>query len=205
MSSRLLVSDTVVLATHNPGKIREFRDLLNGLPVNVVTSQDLGLPSPEEISSTFDGNASLKARFSSGASGKPAIADDSGITVDALDGQPGPATADWAETPTGRNYVKAMTRVWTMLEEISAPEPRRAQFRSTICVSWPDGHEEFFRGIVEGRIVWPMRGELGFGFDPIFLPDGYRKTFGEMDRKHKNLISHRALALQEFAAGCLGA
>ncbi len=136
------------------------------------------------------------------ATGLPALADDSGIEIDALDGAPGVATADWAETPEGRDFAAAMTRAWTELEARGAPEPRTARFRTTLVLAWPDGHEEVFEGAVEGRIVWPMRGTDGHGYDPIFQPDGHDETFGEMDPARKNAISHRAAAMRAMTA-CL--
>jgi len=195
----------IVLATHNTGKIRELRALFAGTPVTVTTSADHGVVSVDKTATTFAENAAIKARAAVQATGFPAIADDSGLTVDALEGQPGVATADWAETASGRDYRMAMRQVWFLLEARCAPEPRQAQFRSTLCVAWPDGHEQFYPGIVEGRLVWPMRGEFGFGFDPMFVPDGHAMTFGEMDRDLKNTISHRARAMEQFAADCLGA
>ena len=203
MPVRKLASRHVVLATHNKGKIGEYASLLRKLSISSISGAELGLDSPLETADTFQGNASIKAQYCAQNSGLPAIADDSGITVNALKGLPGVQTADWAETSTGRNYVLAMTRVWSMLEEINAPEPRYAQFRSTICVAWPDRHEEFFAGTVQGKIVWPMRGEVGFGFDPIFMPHGFYETFGEMCPEKKNAISHRARAMQKFSKGCL--
>ncbi len=194
----------IVLATHNEGKISEFRVLLANAPITVTSSADHGLQSPDETDTTFAGNAAIKARAAMQATGFPAIADDSGLTVDALGGEPGVATADWAATPRGRDYAMAMQRVWSRLETLQAPEPRRAQFRSTLCVVWPDGHEQVYAGITAGRLVWPPRGELGFGFDPMFVPDESATTFGEMDPALKNSISHRARAIQQFEADCLG-
>ncbi|MEM7525606.1 MAG: non-canonical purine NTP pyrophosphatase, partial [Pseudomonadota bacterium] len=132
----------------------------------------------------------------------PALSDDSGIEIDALDGAPGVYTADWAETPNGRDFPMAMTKVWTLLEEKSAPEPRTARFVCTLCLAWPDGHDEIFRGEAPGRVTWPMRGDLGFGFDPIFAPDGYDITFGEMEPAKKHEMSHRADAFAKLVKGC---
>jgi XTP/dITP diphosphohydrolase len=134
----------------------------------------------------------------------PALADDSGIEVDALGGAPGVHTADWAETPTGRDFVRAMTRTWEALERAGAPEPRTARFRCTLVLAWPDGHEEVFEGKIEGKCAWPMRGDQGHGYDPMFQPDGYAVTLGEMDRWDKNRISHRADAFRKMVASCLG-
>lgn len=193
-----------MLATRNPGKVRELRLLLSGCGVKALSACELGLEAPEETEDTFTGNARIKAIGAVESSGLPAIADDSGLEIDALEGKPGVATADWAETPNGRNYRAAMTRVWELLETISAPEPRTARFCSTICAAWPDGCCEYFHGYVDGRIVWPIRGEAGFGFDPIFVPDGFSQTFGEMDPALKAEISHRARSMEAFKLGCLG-
>jgi len=201
MTRRFEGSD-LIMATHNQGKLEEMVALLKPYGVRVTSNTDHGLPEPEETETTFVGNARIKARAAVEATGLPALADDSGITVDALDGAPGVYTADWAETPTGRDFVKAMTETWDKLEAIRAPEPRRAQFRCTLVLAWPDGHDEVFEGIMPGRIVWPMRGEQGHGYDPIFQPDGYAQTFGEMDRWEKNKISHRADAVAKLVAGC---
>jgi XTP/dITP diphosphohydrolase len=148
-------------------------------------------------------NARIKAHAAARATGLPALADDSGIEVEALDGAPGVYTADWAETSQGRDFVMAMTRTHEKLEQIGAPHPRRARFCCTLVLAWPDGHDEVFPGQMPGRIVWPMRGDQGHGYDPIFQPDGYDHTFGEMDRREKNRISHRADAFRKFTAACL--
>lgn len=194
----------LVLASHNAGKVREIGALLREFGVDVVSAGDLGLPEPEETESTFVGNARIKAHSAASASGLPALSDDSGIQVDALGGAPGVYTADWAETPTGRDFPMAMTKVWNLLEKKSAPEPRTARFCCTLCLAWPDGHDEVFEGTVSGRITWPMKGDLGFGFDPIFLPDGEVETFGEMDPAKKHQMSHRADAFAKLVAGCFG-
>jgi XTP/dITP diphosphohydrolase len=131
----------------------------------------------------------------------PALADDSGISVDGLGGAPGVNTADWAETPNGRDFKMAMTRTWDALEATHAPYPRKAQFRCTLVLAWPDGHDEVFEGEMPGQVVWPMRGDQGHGYDPIFQPDGYDITFGQMDRWEKNRISHRADAFRKLVAG----
>ncbi|MCB1352925.1 MAG: RdgB/HAM1 family non-canonical purine NTP pyrophosphatase [Rhodobacteraceae bacterium] len=192
----------LVVATHNKGKLEEIRNLLEPYRIEIVSAGELGLPEPEETETTFVGNARIKAHSAAKASGLPALADDSGIEVDALGGAPGVYTADWAETPNGRDFVLAMTRVQEELDRISAPAPRTARFRCTLVLAWPDGHDEVFDGRVEGQCVWPMRGEEGHGYDPVFLPDGYEITFGEMDRWEKNRISHRADAFRKLVAGC---
>lgn len=201
--SRKLEPGRLVVATHNAGKVREMGALLAPFGIETVSAGELGLPEPAETEETFEGNARIKAHAAARASGLPALSDDSGIEVEALGGRPGVHTADWAETGRGRDFVMAMTRVWRLLEEAEAPEPRRARFVSTLCLAWPDGHDEVFRGEVPGRIVWPMRGRAGFGFDPIFLPEGETETFGEMDPERKNAMSHRARAFALLVAACL--
>ncbi|MCG6902424.1 MAG: RdgB/HAM1 family non-canonical purine NTP pyrophosphatase [Rhodobacter sp.] len=194
--------DSLVIASHNDGKIREMRALLAPYGVLVKSSGDYNLSEPKETEDNFAGNARIKAHFTARETGLPALSDDSGITVDALDGAPGVYTADWAETPTGRDFNMAMTKVWTLLEQKQARFPRKAAFNCTLCLAWPDGHDEIFSGRVDGQVVWPMRGQLGFGFDPIFLPDGETETFGEMDSARKYAMSHRADAFAKLVAGC---
>lgn len=188
----------IVVATHNEGKLEEIAALLRPLSTNIVSAKELQLSEPEETEDTFVGNARIKAHAAARASRLPALADDSGIEIDALDGAPGVYTADWAETSEGRDFVLAMTKTYEMLERRGAPHPRAAQFCCTIVLAWPDGYDIVFEGKVEGRIVWPMRGEQGHGYDPIFEPNGYKITFGEMDRWKKNKISHRAKAFEQF-------
>ncbi len=194
--------DKLVIATHNAGKLVEIAELLKPFGISVTSAGELGLEEPEETEDTFAGNARIKAHFAAKASSLPALSDDSGITVDALDGAPGVYTADWAETPKGRDFPMAMKKVWDLLEAKNAPEPRTAAFNCTLCLAWPDGHDEIFEGRVEGRLVWPMRGENGFGFDPVFLPTGHDLTFGEMDPADKKAISHRADAFTKLVQGC---
>jgi XTP/dITP diphosphohydrolase len=201
--TRRLVGPRLVVATHNAGKLEEIRAMLAGFPFEVVSAGELGLPEPAETEESFVGNARIKAHAAAGASGSPALADDSGIEVDALGGQPGVHTADWAEGPGGRDFVRAMTRTHAALADAGAAEPWTARFRSTLVLAWPDGPDEVFEGRVEGRCVWPMRGDRGHGYDPMFQPDGYAVTFGEMDPALKNRISHRARAFERFVAGCL--
>ncbi|MEJ2002918.1 MAG: RdgB/HAM1 family non-canonical purine NTP pyrophosphatase [Maritimibacter sp.] len=200
--TRKFDGEKLVIASHNAGKLREIAALLAPYGVDVVSAGELGFDEPEETESTFAGNARIKAHYAAKKSGLPALSDDSGIMVDALDGAPGVYTADWAETPNGRDFVMAMTKVWTKLEEQNAPEPRNASFNATLCLAWPDGHDELFEGKVHGRITWPMRGDQGFGFDPIFLPDGKTETFGEMDPGEKHAMSHRAVAFAKLVEGC---
>ena len=192
----------LVVATHNIGKLEEIAALLAPYNITVTSNRDHDLPEPDETETTFVGNARIKAHAAAKATGLPALADDSGIEVDGLDGAPGVYTADWAEGPNGRDFEKAMVRTWTELEKRNAPFPRTARFCSTLVLAWPDGHDEVFPGKIEGEVVWPMRGDQGHGYDPIFRPNGYDITFGEMDRWEKNKISHRADAFKKLIAGC---
>ena len=199
---RKFTDPRLVVATHNTGKLVEIADLLKPYGVELSSNADHGLPEPEETETTFVGNARIKAHAAARATGLPALADDSGIEIDGLGGAPGVYTADWAETPNGRDFVMAMTRSWNELEAASASEPRTARFCSTLVLAWPDGHDEVFAGVMAGQIVWPMRGDQGHGYDPIFQPEGYDVTFGEIDRCEKNKISHRADAFAKLVAGC---
>ncbi len=192
--------DRLLVATHNRGKLEEISDLLRDFDVAVTGAGDLGLPEPEETETTFIGNARLKAHAAAKASGLVALADDSGLTVDALGGAPGVFTADWATAANGRDFAVGMTRVWRELEAIQASEPRNAQFCCTLVLAAPDGTDLVFEGKVHGRLVWPGRGTQGHGFDPIFLPDGHTQTFGEMDRWKKNRLSHRADSFSKLVA-----
>lgn len=201
--TRRLTEPRIVVATHNAGKLAEIRALLAPFGTEVVSAAELGLPEPEETEQTFIGNARIKAHAAARAAGLPALADDSGIAIDGLDGAPGIHTADWAETPGGRDFVLAMTRAWEALEAAKAPEPRTARFLSTLVLAWPDGHDEVFEGVLEGRCVWPMRGVEGHGYDPMFQPDGYETTLGEIGFAEKNRISHRARALSKLVEACL--
>jgi XTP/dITP diphosphohydrolase len=195
---------TILIATHNAGKLEEMRALFAPLGVTVVGAAEKNLPEPAETEDNFVGNARIKAHAASQATGLPALSDDSGIEVDALGGAPGVYTADWAETPNGRDFVMAMDRTHSELEARNAAHPRTARFCCTLVLAWPDGHDEVFEGVVNGQVVWPMRGELGHGYDPIFMPDGYDITFGEMDADTKNGMSHRANALRKLVDACLG-
>jgi XTP/dITP diphosphohydrolase len=194
--------DRLVIATHNRGKLEEIERLLSPYRVTVVSAAELGLPEPAETEDSFIGNARIKAHAAAGASGLPALADDSGLEVAALDGAPGVYTADWAETPNGRDFGLAMQRTWDALEKIVAPEPRLARFCCTLVLAWPDGKDVYFQGFVSGRLVWPPRGTEGHGYDPMFQPDGRDETFGEMDRWEKNQISHRAEAFRQLVDAC---
>lgn len=192
------LDDSILIATHNTGKFEEFTALFAPLGISTVFARDRGLAEPAETGTTFVENARIKAHAAAEATGLPALADDSGIEIDALGGAPGVHTADWAETPSGRDFVMAMEKAHRLLVESDAPHPWRARFCCTLVLAWPDGEDIVFDGRVEGRIVWPMRGDQGHGYDPMFLPDGYTQTFGEMDRWEKNRISHRAVALQKL-------
>lgn len=194
----------LVVASHNAGKLREIADLLRPFGVAAVSAAELGLPEPEETETTFAGNARLKAHAAAKAAGLPALSDDSGLAVAALDGAPGIHSARWAETPDGRDFGHAMRRVWDKLEATGAPEPRRATFVCALSLAWPDGHDETFLGTCAGRLVWPPRGDRGFGYDPMFLPEGHAMTFGEMEPERKHAMSHRADAFRKLVAACLG-
>ena len=194
----------LVIASHNAGKVREIGALLAPFGAEVVSAAELGLPEPEETENTFAGNARIKAHAAAAGSGLPALSDDSGLEVDALDGAPGVYTADWAETPEGRDFPMAMTRVWDELEAKTAPEPRLARFCCTLCLAWPDQQDVVVEGHVPGRLVWPMRGTRGFGFDPMFLPEGESETFGEMDPDRKQAMSHRADAFRKLIRVAFG-
>lgn len=194
----------LLVATHNQGKLDEIAHLLESFGVSVIGAKEMNLPEPDETETTFVGNARIKAHAAAKATGVPALADDSGIEIDALGGAPGVYTADWAETESGRDFIIAMTRSYDELEKANAPHPRTARFCCTLVLAWPDGHDEVFPGVMAGQVVWPMRGEQGHGYDPIFQPDGHDITFGEMDRWEKNEISHRADAFRKFVDGCFG-
>jgi XTP/dITP diphosphohydrolase len=200
--ARRMAEGELVIASHNPGKVREIGALLAPFGVSVISVADLGLAVPEETEESFAGNARIKAHAAAQGSGKPALSDDSGLSADALGGKPGVHTADWAETPDGRDFMKAMEKVWRACESAGAPEPRHAHFTCALCLAWPDGHDEVVTGDVHGTLVWPPRGANGFGFDPMFLPDGELETFGEMAPDRKHAMSHRARAFERLVAAC---
>ncbi|GFE49349.1 non-canonical purine NTP pyrophosphatase [Roseobacter cerasinus] len=202
--SRRFDDKRILVATHNAGKLDEMRQLFAPYGVEVVGAAEMNLAEPEETETTFVGNARIKARAAVEVTGLPALADDSGIEVEALDNAPGVYTADWAETPNGRDFFMAMTKTHRLLEEKSAPHPRKARFCATFVLAWPDGHEEIFAGRATGTLVWPMRGATGHGYDPMFQPDGHDRTYAEMDPAEKNRISHRADAFAQLIAGCFG-
>jgi XTP/dITP diphosphohydrolase len=200
----------IVVASHNAGKLREFADLMAPFGIEAKSAKDYGLPEPDETGTTFEENAYIKAFAAAKATGMPALSDDSGLCVDALGGAPGVYTANWAEAPDGsRDFGMAMQRAEVALQEVGAVDPaqRKGRFVAVICLAFPDGAAEYFRGEVEGTLIWPPRGELGFGYDPVFVPDGFQKTFGEMTAEEKHgwkpgqptALSHRARAFQKFA------
>jgi XTP/dITP diphosphohydrolase len=198
---RLAPGERIVLATHNAGKLREVAALLAPHGVAVVGAGELGLAEPAETETSFLGNARIKALAAARAAGLPALADDSGFSAAALDGAPGVRTADWATQPDGtRDYAKAMALV---AERGAGSADRRAWFTCALVLAWPDGHTEGFEGKVHGTWVWPPRGTHGFGYDPMFMPEGHAETFGEMDPTRKHAISHRARAFAALAEGCL--
>ena len=201
---------TLVLATHNAGKLREFRELCAPFDIEVTSAAELELPEPDETGDTFEKNAILKASAAMEASGLPALADDSGLAVEALGGAPGVYTADWATREDGtRDFDMAMRKVEGALEDTGAAtdETRRSAFVAVLCLAWPDGTTELFRGEAHGTLVWPPRGDDGFGYDPVFRPDGHERTFGEMSAEEKHgwkpgsveALSHRARAFKLFA------
>ena len=187
----------LVVASHNPGKVREIDDLLQSYDAEPVSASELGLPEPVEDGLTFVANAILKAESAATRSGLPALSDDSGLAVAALDGAPGIYSARWAGPE--KDFQYAMQRVQ---DEVGDAPDRNAQFICVLALAWPDGHVETFEGTVDGRLVWPPRGDCGFGYDPMFLPKGHDETFGEMDPARKHAISHRAAAFQQLVAAC---
>lgn len=213
---RKLDTKTIVVASHNAGKIREIEDLIGPFGFSAKSAAELNFEEPDETGTTFEENAVIKALASAKASGLPALSDDSGLVIDALDGAPGVYTANWAERADGtRDFSMAMEKVETALAEKGANETkdRTARFVSVLCLAWPDGHTELFRGEVEGHVVWPPRGTMGFGYDPVFQPEGYETTFGEMSAEEKHgwkpgdaaALSHRARAFKLFVETCLKA
>ncbi|WP_328799491.1 RdgB/HAM1 family non-canonical purine NTP pyrophosphatase [Sandaracinobacteroides hominis] len=190
----------LVIASHNKGKLREISALLEPLGIEAVPASDFGLAEPAETEDSFAGNALIKARFAAEGSGLPALSDDSGLCVEALGGEPGVYTADWAETPNGRDWLLAMTKVEDRLKALGPNVSRAASFVCTLALVWPDGREELYEGVMPGSLTWPPRGALGFGYDPVFVPEGYTQTFAEMDPAEKQAISHRARAFAKLKA-----
>lgn len=204
MRRKLVSGNRLVLASHNKGKLREIAELLAPYGIDVVSAGELGLPEPEETEATFAGNARLKSVAAATASGLPALSDDSGLEVEALDGAPGIYSARWAG-PT-KDFTMAMSKVEDalVLKGATTPDSRRANFIAVLSLAWPDGSSQEFEGKVFGTLVWPPRGGQGFGYDPMFLADGYTETFGEMAPEAKHAISHRAVAFKKFVEACLG-
>jgi XTP/dITP diphosphohydrolase len=204
------IAGKLVIATHNPGKLKELRELLMPYGIAAVSAGELGLPEPEETGTSFRDNARIKAAAAAETSGLPAFADDSGLAVDALDGAPGIYSARWAGPD--KDFGRAMQMIEDKLAEqgAKAPGQRRAHFVSALCVAWPDGHVEEFEAKVDGTLIWPPRGGQGFGYDPMFLPDGHSRSFGEMPAQEKHGLpprgkglSHRARAFRKLADACL--
>ncbi len=197
---RKLKPGPLVIASHNDGKVREIRALLAPFGIEPVSAKDLDLPEPVENGTSFVANAELKARSAADLSGLPALADDSGLCVDALNGDPGVYTADWAETPTGRDWQLAMRKVEDALAAKGPDVARDAHFVCVLALAWPDGHVEWFEGRAEGTLTWPPRGTVGFGYDPVFVPLGHDRTYAELDPAQKHAISHRADAFRQIVA-----
>jgi XTP/dITP diphosphohydrolase len=204
------ITGRLVIATHNPGKLAEMRELLMPYGIDAISAGELGLPEPDETGMSFRDNARIKAEAAAKAAGLPAFADDSGLAVDALDGAPGIYSARWAGPD--KDFHRAMATIEQKINERGAitAEQRRAHFVSALCVAWPDGHLEEFEARVDGTLVWPPRGDQGFGYDPMFLPDGQSRTFGEMSSAEKHSLpprgkglSHRARAFLKLAEACL--
>jgi len=197
--TRQFRDDYLVIASHNPGKVAEIGDLLRPLGIAVESVVDLGLPEPVEDGATFTDNAILKAKAAARATGRPALADDSGLTVSALNGAPGIYSARWADAGDGKDFAAAMARVQA---ELGDSTDRSAGFICVLALAWPDGHVETFEGRISGEIVWPPRGTRGFGYDPIFRAAGDDLAFGEIDPEEKHAISHRAIAFRKMLEAC---
>jgi XTP/dITP diphosphohydrolase len=203
--TRRLGSETLVIATHNAGKLKEISALLAPHGVNCISAGSLGLPEPAETGATFVENALIKARAAAECAGLPALADDSGLSVTALGGRPGVYTADWAERQwfegePGRDWYMAMGKVEGLLCEQGADVDRSAWFSCVLALAWPDGDSAVYEGRVDGSLIWPPRGTMGFGYDPVFVPSGRSKTFAELDPEEKHRISHRADAFAKLVA-----
>jgi XTP/dITP diphosphohydrolase len=201
---RALKEGKLVVASHNPGKVREIGDLLSAVGIEILAAGDLSLAEPEETGDTFADNARLKAVAAAKESDLPALADDSGLVVEVLDGAPGIYSARWAGAK--KDFSLAMERVELELRAHAAGgrPSRRARFVCALCLAWPDGHTESFQGEVAGTLIWPPRGDKGFGYDPMFVADGHAQTFGEMEPAEKHALSHRARAFRKLVDGCLG-
>ncbi|MDR7257576.1 XTP/dITP diphosphohydrolase [Sphingomonas sp. BE270] len=200
---RKLAPGKLVIASHNAGKVREINALLAPYGIEAISAAELDLPEPEETGTTFVANAELKALQAADLSGLPALADDSGLCVDALGGDPGVYTANWAETPNGRDWTLAMTKVEQALAAKGPDASRDAHFVCVLALAWPDGHVQWFEGRADGTLTWPPRGQVGFGYDPVFVPLGSDVTYAEMDSAQKHAISHRAAAFAQLIAAVL--
>ncbi len=208
-SSRRLGSGSLVIATHNEGKLKEISALLDPHGIKCISAGSLGLPEPAETGKSFVENALIKARAAAEASGLAALADDSGLSVDALDGRPGVYTADWAERQwfegdPGRDWYMAMGKVEGMLQQIGPDADRRGAFQCVLAIAWPDGEQAVYEGKCPGSLTWPPRGTLGFGYDPVFVPAGREQTFAEIEPAEKHAISHRADAFAKLTAEQFG-
>ena len=210
---RKLEAREIIVASHNAGKVAEINDLITPYGLSAKSAAELNLVEPNETGSTFEENAAIKALAAAKATGLPALSDDSGLCVKALDDAPGVYTADWAEKDdsSGRDFIMAMSKINDAIEAKATSE-RGGYFVAVLCLAWPDEHVEYFRGEVHGEIIWPPRGDAGFGYDPIFLPQNHEKTFGEMSAEEKHSwkpgqaddgLSHRARAFALFARQCL--
>lgn len=195
--ARHFTESKLVIASHNPGKVREIGDLLADFDVSVVSAGELNLPEPEETEPTFMGNAILKAKRAASGADLPALADDSGLAVTALNGDPGIYSARWAGPD--KDFGRAMQMVQ---DDLGDSDDRSAKFVCALALAWPDGHVETFQGEVHGTISWPPRGDKGFGYDPIFIPNGYEMTFAEMEPAAKHAMSHRAVAFRQLVDAC---
>jgi XTP/dITP diphosphohydrolase len=200
LSHRRFAGDRLVVASHNPGKLREIAELLRPYVPQIIGAAELGLPEPEETGATFVANAELKAIAAARTADEPALSDDSGLVVPALGGAPGIYSARWCGS--GKDFGVGMQRVERELAALGPGADRKAHFVAALSLAWPDGHCETFEGHVHGRVTWPPRGERGFGYDPIFIPDGFDITFGEMDPAQKHAMSHRADAFRQLVAAC---
>ncbi len=205
---RKLTPGKLIIASHNQGKVREIRALLDPFGIEPVSAAELDLPEPEETGTTFAENALLKARASAEGANCVALSDDSGLCVTALNNAPGVYTADWAEAASyeggpGRDWYMAMGKVEGKLAELGLETDRSAYFICTLALAWPDGHSEIFEGRAQGNLIWPPRGTLGFGYDPVFQPLGFDQTFAELDPQQKHDMSHRADAFKKLVDGCL--
>ncbi|MEM8800383.1 MAG: RdgB/HAM1 family non-canonical purine NTP pyrophosphatase [Pseudomonadota bacterium] len=200
--ARILTENELIVASHNTGKVREIGELIAPFGLEAKSVGELGFDVPVEDGKSFAENAAIKAHAAAKRSGKPALSDDSGLCVDALGGAPGIYSADWAGEP--RDFGRAMEKVHVALIDHKAPASEwTAHFTCALCIAWPDGHEEVFLGRVDGHLIWPPRGDHGFGYDPMFIPEGHQQSFGELAPEIKHAMSHRADAFQQLKTACL--